>query len=89
VAVYRGFDDGYIDVTEDMMTPYEKLALSAIRHLGTVVVQRTIEKGTFTFDYRCMIDGKAPARYGDSTLVVLQMTRDVIYNRLLGDCGFS
>jgi len=87
--VYRGFDDGYIVVTEDMMTPHEKLALSSIRHLGTVVVQRTTEKGTFTFDYRCMIDGKSPARYGDSSLDVLQMTRDVLYNRLLSECGFA
>lgn len=87
MSVYRGFDDGYIVITEDMMSTEERFVLGSFDHLGPVTVQRTKEKGGFTFEFRCMIGAHPPSRYGDNTLKVLQMTRDRMYNLLRYECG--
>lgn len=87
MVVYRGFDDGYIVITEDMMSNEERFILGTLKHLGRVVVQRTKEKGGFTFEFRCNVSGFSAPRYGDNTLKVLQATHDAIYGFLWDECG--
>jgi len=78
--------DGYTEVTEEMMSAEERFVLCSIKHLGKVTVQRTKEKGIFSYDYRCKIGDYMNHRYSDCALLVMQSARDAIYSLLIDDC---